>query len=189
MDGKTRNGSCEGFSLNRFSTGVWTSECGPFLAFVTPKGPPRLRTDPLSPLCTLFIHSFPLLFHTLTLGPLPLFKHNVEWRPPSPLLWWVTDEWSDSLKSRVTARLVKREEMRGQKTAESEVEGKERNGGRGKNMCGGRWRGSIQQERTSNGETSIKSVRECVCGADSELESMGYIFAWVRLSTCIMVQK
>lgn len=56
--------------------------------------------------------------------------------------------------------------MCGQKTAESEVEGKERNGGRGKNMRGvgrGGSRRSIQQGRTSNGETSIKSVSKGMC--------------------------
>ena len=51
---------------------VW--ECDPLLPFVTPRGSPRSRADPLSLSCPLFIHSFPLFFfYTLTPRSLPLF--------------------------------------------------------------------------------------------------------------------
>lgn len=96
-------------------------------------------------------------FHTLIPRPpnaysffffLFLYTHSSS--PPSLLaqrwmalsFWWVTDEWSSSLKSRVTARPVKREEMPDKRwqRARGEREGREEKRGRGgkkRHMWGG----------------------------------------------------
>lgn len=95
---------------------VWVCSCVGVCSFfkffyfvvVTPRGSPRSRADPLSLSCPPFIHSFPLYFFLYTHSSSAPSLLAQRWMAPS--LWWVTDEWSSSLKSRVTARLVKREE-------------------------------------------------------------------------------
>lgn len=108
-------------------------------------------------------------FHTLV-PPSFFFLYTHSSSPPSLLaqrwialsLWWVTDEWSSALKSRVTARLVKREAMSDKRWQREEGERKEgREGGRGE-------RGYIQTRENVKQWTSIKSARDggwmCVAG-------------------------
>lgn len=138
---------------------VWVCSCVGVCSFfkffyfvvVTPRGSPRSRADPLSLSCPPFIHSFPLYFfflYTHSSSPPSLLAQR--WMAPS--LWWVTDEWSSSLKSRVTARLVKREETpdkrrrRGRGGREGEKGRK--GGGRGEQGRGGGGEGG----GTSNSE-------------------------------------
>lgn len=127
--------------------GVWM--CGSmslFFAFVTPKvsrGQERIPflsralfsyTYPPPPQSTLFFFSF---LYTHSSSPPSLLAQR--WMALS--FWWVTDEWSSSLKSRVTARPVKREEMPDKRwqRARGEREGREEKRGRGggKGTCGG----------------------------------------------------
>lgn len=127
--------------------GVWM--CGSmslFLLLWLPRSPAVKSGSPFS-----LVPSF----HTLIPRPPKahsfffsfLYTHSSS--PPSLLaqrwmalsFWWVTDEWSSSLKSRVTARPVKREEMPDKRwqRARGEREGREEKRGRGggKGTCGG----------------------------------------------------
>lgn len=127
--------------------GVWM--CGSmslFLLLWLPRSPAVKSGSPFSLVpsfhtlipCPPKAHSFFFSF---------LYTHSSS--PPSLLaqrwmalsFWWVTDEWSSSLKSRVTARPVKREEMPDKRwqRARGEREGREEKRGRGggKGTCGG----------------------------------------------------
>lgn len=169
----------------RLSVSVWVwSHVGacppivPVFRFCDWRGSPRSRADPLSLSCPLFIHSPP------PPPPLSSFSYTHSSSPPSLLVrrWmalsrrWVTDEWSSPLKSRVTARPVKRGEMpdkRRQRETERERErerkGKEeREGGRGERSRREPWKkGRYSTRENVKRRTSIKSARDggrlCVC--------------------------
>lgn len=140
---------CETVCLSADRDSVWVCGCVgacPFFCFCDSQGLPRSRADPLSLSCPLFIHLSPAPpKHTLFFFSF-LYTHSSS--PPSLLaqrwmalsFWWVTDEWSSSLKSRVTARPVKREEMPDKRwqRARGEREGREEKRGRGgEGTCGG----------------------------------------------------
>lgn len=166
--------------------GVWM--CGSmslFLLLWLPRSPAVKSGSPFS-----LVPSF----HTLIPRPPKahsfffsfLYTHSSS--PPSLLaqrwmalsFWWVTDEWSSSLKSRVTARPVKREEMPDKRwqRARGEREGREEKRGRG----GGKrhmWGGNSEHHKVCKGR------REHVCGRESTV----CIFAWVPRTICIVMLK
>lgn len=152
--------------------------------FCDSQGSPRIKSE----------SSFSLVpsFHTLV-PPLFLYTHSSS--PPSLLarhwmalsLWWVTDEWSSSLKSRVTARLVKHEEMPDKRRPGEK--GRRKEGRKRKKKWTG---GGLHSTRENvKQRTSIKSVRDrarmCVAERESVRESVRCIFAWVPWSICIVV--
>lgn len=144
---------CETVCLSADRDSAWVCGCVgacPFFCFCDSQGLPWSRADPLSLSCPLFIHLSPAPpKHTLFFSF--LYTHSSS--PPSLLaqrwmalsFWWVTDEWSSSLKSRVTARPVKREEMPDKRwqRARGEREGREekrgRGGGRKAHVGGEQW--------------------------------------------------
>lgn len=124
--------------------------CVPSLAFVTPWGSPRSRADPLSLSCPLFMHSFPLFFfiHSLLV---PSLSFSAALNGPL-FLRWVTDEWTSSLKSRVTARAG--QAWRDARTKEEAEEWEGRKEGKGRREGGYSARENVKQR------TSIKSARD-----------------------------
>lgn len=170
--------------------------------FCDSRGSPRSRADPLSLSCPPFMHSFPLFFP-------PLFLYTHSSFPPSLLarrwmalsLWWVTDEWSSSLKSRVTARLVKREEMLDKNRRREKGERKEGRKRWRRKGCvggggGGGW-GRLYSTREKRQTVNIHKVSwgtgaECVWQRGKEWESeraresVVCIFAWAPPSICIV---
>ena len=108
----------------------------------------------------------------------------------APTLWWVTDEWSSSLKSRVKARLVKHEEMSDKKKKngrERWEKGREEK----KNWWGGEGGGGLfnkGKRQTVKIHKVGEGWKQNVCGRKGECvrESILCIFAWVPLSVCIV---
>lgn len=151
-------------------------------AFVTPEVPRGSRANPLSLLCPLFIHLVPPSFlYTHSSSPPSLLAQP--WMAPS--LWWVTDEWSSSLKSRVTARPVKREEMPDKRGPREK--GRRKEGGREREKMG-----VIHSTRDNvKRRASIKSERDggrmCVAQTKCGSESVRCIFALAPCRIWIVV--